>query len=122
MKTTCFQPIKYETNLQLLNLGSNTSDNILCVLFLSHFLKNERKPSKTPHTSLLMLNASNDNSWVTTKSSSIKSYKLSEIPNFSLSFKLIVIITFKALESNKCPRDWFNTQALTIEDKTSIII
>jgi hypothetical protein len=33
-----------------------------------------------------------------------------------------VIITFKASKSNQCPRDWSNTQALTIEDKTSTII
>jgi len=85
-------------------------------------LKNlKKKPSKTPHTSLLMLDASNDNSWATTKSSLIKSYKLSEISIFKKSFGLIVIVTFKALESNQCPRDWFNTLTLTTEDKTSII-
>jgi hypothetical protein len=72
-------------------------------LFPSYFLKNERKPSKTTHISLLTLDASNDNFWAATKSSSIKSYKLSEIPYSPLSFKLIVIFTFKALESNQCP-------------------
>ncbi len=95
---------------------------MLCVLFSSYFLNNERKPYKTPHISLLMLNASNDNSWATTESLSIKSCKLSEILDSFLSFKLIVIITFKASKSNQCPRDWSNTQALTIEDKTSTII
>jgi hypothetical protein len=55
---------------------------MLCVLFLSYFLKNQRKPFKIPHTFLLMLNANNDNSWATTKSSSIKSCKLNEILDF----------------------------------------
>ncbi len=39
METTCFQSIKYETNLKLLNLGLNIKDNMLCALFLSYFLK-----------------------------------------------------------------------------------
>jgi len=69
---------------------------MLCVLFPSYLTKNERKPLKMPHTYLLMLNISNDNSWATIKSSSIKSYKLSEILDFSLSFRLKVIITLKA--------------------------
>ncbi len=55
---------------------------MLCVLFPSYFLKNERKPSKMPHTSLLMLDANNHNSWATIESSLINSYKLSEILNF----------------------------------------
>jgi hypothetical protein len=38
---------------------------------------------KLPHTSLLMLDASNDNSKATTKFSSTKSCKLDEISNFS---------------------------------------
>jgi hypothetical protein len=75
---------------------------MLCALFFSYFLNNDRKPSKTPHTSFLMLDASNDNTWATTESSSIKSYKLSKIPNSSLSFKFIMIVTFKALENNQC--------------------
>jgi hypothetical protein len=33
-----------------------------------------------------------------------------------------MIIAFKASKSNQCPQDWFNTQALTIEDKTLTII
>jgi hypothetical protein len=28
-----------------------------------------------------------------------------------------MIVTFKTSKSNPCPQDWFNTQALTIEDK-----
>jgi hypothetical protein len=103
METTCSQPIKDETNLRLLSLGSNIKDNMLCVLFPSYFLKNEKKPSKMPHTSLLMLDANNDNLWATTKSSSIKFYKLNEILNSPLNFRLIVIVTFKASESNQCP-------------------
>jgi hypothetical protein len=62
METTCSRPIRDETNLILLNLGFNIKDNMLCALFLSYFLKNERKPFKMPHTSLLMLDVSNDNS------------------------------------------------------------
>jgi hypothetical protein len=79
METSCSQPIKDETNLRLLNLRLNIRENMLCVLFFSYFLKNERKPSKTPHTSLLMLDASNENSRVITKSSLFKSSKLNEI-------------------------------------------
>jgi hypothetical protein len=66
METTCSPLIKNETNLKLLNVRFNIRDNMLCALFLSYFLKNERKPFKMPHTSLLMLDASNDNSWATT--------------------------------------------------------
>jgi hypothetical protein len=95
---------------------------MLCVLFPSYFLKNERKPFKMPHIFLLLLDASNDNSSTATKSSSIKSYKLTEILDSPLSFKIIMIVTFKASESNQCPQDWFNTQALITENKTSIII
>ncbi len=87
METTCFRPIRNETNLILLNLGSNIKDNMLCVLFPSYFFKNERKPSKTPHISLLMLDANNDNSRATIESSSIKSCKLNEIPNVSFKFQ-----------------------------------
>jgi hypothetical protein len=76
---------------------------MLCALFPSYFLKNERKPSKMPHTFLLMLDVNNDNSWATIESSSIKSYKLNEILHSSLSFKLIKIVTFKASESDECP-------------------
>jgi hypothetical protein len=39
---------------------------MLLFYFLHISLKNERKPSKTPHISLLMLDANNDNSWATT--------------------------------------------------------
>jgi hypothetical protein len=82
MEITCFQPIRDETNLRLLNLGSNIKDNMLCVLFPSYFKNNERKPSKMPHISLPMLNVNNDNSQVITESSSIKPCKLDEISDF----------------------------------------
>jgi hypothetical protein len=85
METTCSQPIKNETNFKFLSLGSKRKDNMLCLLFPSCFLKNEKKPSKIAHTSLLMLDANNDNSWATTKSSSIKSYKLNEFLNSPLN-------------------------------------
>jgi hypothetical protein len=55
----------------------------------------KENPFKTPHTSLLMLDASHDNSKATKKSSLIKSSKLNEIPDSSLSFKLIMIVAFK---------------------------
>jgi len=55
---------------------------MLCALFPSCFLKNERKPSKMPHISLPMLDGNNDNSWATIESSSIESCKLDEIPFF----------------------------------------
>ncbi len=66
---------------------------MICVLFFSYFLNNNKKPSKMPHTYFLMLDANNDNSWATTKSPSIKSYKLNEILEFFI--KLIMIVTFK---------------------------
>jgi hypothetical protein len=76
---------------------------MLCVLSFSYFLKNEKKPLKAPHTSLLVLDVNNNNSKPTTKSSSIKSNKLDEILDYSLSFKLIVIVAFKTSKNNKCP-------------------
>jgi hypothetical protein len=90
-----FQPIRDETNLRLLNLGPDIRDNILCDLFSSYFLKNERKPSQTPYIFLLMLDASNDNFKATTISSSIKSSKLDEISFLKKKIKVIVIIAFK---------------------------
>jgi hypothetical protein len=33
-----------------------------------------------------------------------------------------MIVTFKALENNQCPWDWFNTQAFITDNKTSTII
>jgi hypothetical protein len=66
METTHSPQTKDETNLRPLNVRSNIRDNMLCVLFLSYFFKNERKPSKMPHTSLLMLDASNGDSSATT--------------------------------------------------------
>jgi hypothetical protein len=48
MKTTCSQPMRNETNLKLLNLGSNIKDDMLYALSSSYFLKkNEIKPFKT---------------------------------------------------------------------------
>jgi hypothetical protein len=61
VETTYFPPIRDETNIGLLNLGSNIRD-MLCALLLSYFFNNDRKPSKMPHISLLMLDKSNDNS------------------------------------------------------------
>jgi len=101
METPCSKPITNETNLRLLNLKFNIK-NMLCALFFSYFFKNERKPSKTLDIYFLKLNASNDNNKVTTKSS-IKSSKLNEILDYSLSFKLIVIIAFKKSKNNQCP-------------------
>ncbi len=60
------------------------------------FWKNERKPFKISHNSLLTIDATNDNSKATTRLLSIKSSKLNEISIFKKSFKLIVIIAFKA--------------------------
>jgi Holliday junction resolvase RusA-like endonuclease len=94
---------------------------MLCALLFSYFFKNERKPSKTLDIYLLKLNSSNDNYKATTESS-IKSSKLNEILDYSLSFKLIMIVAFKKSKSNQCPWDWFNTQALTIGNTTSIMI
>jgi hypothetical protein len=55
----------------------------------------KKKPLKTPHTSLLVLDVSINNSKAITKSSSIKSSKLDEILDYSLSFKFIVFVAFK---------------------------
>jgi membrane-associated PAP2 superfamily phosphatase len=61
----------------------------------------------------MILKASIDNSKITTISSSIKLAIESAIPYYSFTFKVIVIIVCKALESNQCPWDLLNTQAFT---------
>jgi hypothetical protein len=52
-----FLPTYEETSQRFLNLGSSIKDNMLCVFFSSYVLKNERKESKTPNISNLMLEA-----------------------------------------------------------------
>jgi hypothetical protein len=83
---------------------------MLCALFFSYFFNNERKPSKTLDTYLLKLNASNDNYKAIPKSSSIKSSILNEILDYSLSFKLIVIVAFKKSKSSTHKHSQLETQ------------
>lgn len=54
----------------------------------------------------------------TTTISSSKLTIKGAIKKNSFSSKAMVIVTCKALEINKCPWDWLNTQALTTEKKT----
>ncbi len=61
METPCSWPIIDETNKRFCNLGLKVKDNMLWDLSFSYLLKNERNPFEIPHTSFLMLNASNDN-------------------------------------------------------------
>ncbi len=64
-----------------------------------------------------MLEASIDNSKITTISSSIKLTVEGVIPNFSFSFKAMINDACKALESNQCPQEWLSTQTFTNEEK-----
>jgi membrane-associated PAP2 superfamily phosphatase len=61
----------------------------------------------------MILKASIDNSKITTVSSSIKLAIKGAIPFYFFTFKVMVIIVCKALESNQCPWDLLNTQAFT---------
>jgi hypothetical protein len=49
IKTAWSRPIKEETNLKLLNLGSNIRDSMLWVFFSPYFVRNERQLYKTSH-------------------------------------------------------------------------
>ncbi len=64
--------MKEDTKQRFLNLESNIRANILCVFLSSNFFKKERKLSRTPQTSFLMLEAKQINSRATLESSSIK--------------------------------------------------
>jgi hypothetical protein len=64
-----------------------------------------------------MLEASIDNSKVTTISSSIELTIEGFIQNFAFSFKAMINDAWKALESNQCAQDWLNTETFTIKKK-----
>jgi hypothetical protein len=76
---------------------------MLCIFFPSYVLKNERKKSKTPNISDLMLEAR--------VVSSLKNPMLSfmrdsnEGPKYisSLDLKLMVMADFKVSDNNQCP-------------------
>lgn len=70
-----------------------------------------------------MLNANNDNSIATTKSTSIELSILDEIPNSFLNYNFIIINIYNASKNNsQWLRNWFIIQALTIKEKTSTMI
>ncbi len=94
-------PMKEDTKWKLLNLGSNNIKvNIICAFLSSNFFKKERKMSKTPQTSFLMLEAKHINSSATLKSSSIKVWKDGAFCDFSFNFKLMEMAKWKASLSN----------------------
>ncbi len=66
----------------------------MCFIFFI-FLEEWKKTIKNPMYFSFSVKSNIDNSKATTKSSSIKSSKLDEILDFSLSFTLIMIIAFK---------------------------
>jgi hypothetical protein len=70
----------------------------------------------------MILKGSIDNSKITTIPSFIKLTIEGAIPYYSLTFKVMVIIVCKALESNQCPWDLLNTQTFTtIKNKSTMI-
>ncbi len=61
------------------------------MILFSYFIWNKLDRSETPHISFIMLNATNDNSIATTKSTSIEISILDEIPNSFLNYSFIII-------------------------------
>ncbi len=114
-------PMKENTKWKLLNFEFNIRTNILCAFHSSNFFKKERKLSKTPQTSFLMLEAKYINSSGTPKSSSIRVWQDGAFLGFSFNFKLMEMVEWKASLNNQCPLDWFRTQTITIEKRLSTI-
>jgi hypothetical protein len=75
---------------------------MLCVFFSSDVLKNERKKSKTPNTSDLMLETKVTNCKKIPMSSSMKDSKKGLKCISSLVLKLMVMVEFKASDYNQC--------------------
>jgi hypothetical protein len=69
---------------------------------------------------IIMLEASIDNSKVTTISSSIELTIEGVTQNFAFSFKAMINDACKALENNQCPQDWLNTQTFTMKKKLTM--
>ncbi len=92
------------------------------MILFAYFIRNKLNPCKTLHVCFIMLNANNDNSIATTKSTSVEISILDEIPNFFLNYNFIIINIYNASINNQWLRNWFNIQALTIKEKTSTII
>ncbi len=69
---------------------------MLWAFFSSKFLRNERKESRTPQISFLMLEVNKDNSRVIAQSSSINWFKLCIIPTSSFNLEFIMMALFKA--------------------------
>ncbi len=66
------------------------------MILFSYFIRNKLNPFKTSHISFIMLDANNDNSIATTKSTSIKLSILDEIPNSFLNYDFIIINIYNA--------------------------
>jgi hypothetical protein len=93
-------PTYEKTRQKFLNLGSSIKTNMLHVFFSSYVLINERKESKTPNTSNLMLEArplnSKRNSQVIIHINSKESFTLTS----SLALELIIIVKLRPSNNN----------------------
>jgi hypothetical protein len=90
--------------------------------FFSKFLRNERKESRTPQTSFLMLEVNKDNSRIIVESSSINWSKFCIIPTSSFNLEFIMMALFQASLNNQWSLDWFRTQVLITKDKQSTVV
>ncbi len=81
-------------NLKFLNLEFNIINKMLWVFLFPYFIRNKRKPSKTSHTSFLMLEENIGNSKFIDIPSSMKLDIERDIPNSSFSFNAIIIIAY----------------------------
>jgi hypothetical protein len=113
---------KKKTHPRFLNLGFNIKANILCVFHLSNFFK-ERKLYVTPHTFFLLLEEPNkliQN--VTSKLFSIRVWKNGAFFDFTINFKLMEMVEWRASFNNQCPLYWFRLQIITIGERQSTTI
>jgi hypothetical protein len=74
-------------------------------IFLSYFIKQEKKNSKILQASFLMFEISKVDSKATIESSSIKFFKVAKISKISLSFKHIVMVKCNASLKNWCSQE-----------------
>jgi hypothetical protein len=86
---------------KFLNLGSSIKANMLCAFFSSYVFMDERKESRTPNTSNLMLEARLANSKEIPESSFIRDSKEGSALTFSLVLELIMIVEFKVLDNSQ---------------------
>jgi hypothetical protein len=84
--------MKEDIKLKLLNLGSNIKVSLLCDFFSSKLFKKEKKTSRIPQTSFLMLEGKQINLSATIKSSSVMILKNYAFFGSPLDFKLMEMV------------------------------